>query len=536
MIYINNIFFNISQKIRNLYLNSNFYDKKISRVVEGNLTYKPSPHLLGSLIKYQKKRFKIEDYFLEEIWNNNEINKKDSKNLNSFYWFFNLDLKSSKKKIQLIIKNWINQNHTYNYKSWEFDVTAKRIIAWLSCHNLSFDEGDPIYKDKFNLMIKKQTNHLINEINKSNSIENKLIGCASIILAGLCYKNEKNYLYFGLNILKKISKLTLDNSGFPKSRNIKQLIFYLKYFILIREWFKESQISIPEFIDENIYYLGQGYNFIWQNINYDLLFNGNNNSNNREFDNYLKRFGYKFKNENFDFGGYFILKNKKICLAMDAGSPPILKYAKNYQAGSLSFEIISNQRKLISNCGYYNKDSTKLNELSKSTAIHNTLVIDDHSSCKFRKIKNSFLLEKGFKILNRQVIFEKDYWKIACSHDGYLKKYDSIHEREIEFFPEQMKFVGIDKIVKKKTNHNFKFDIRFHVEPNIKLMKTQDNKSILIDLNHEGWKFTCENFNINIDNGLYFGNKNSYTENQNIFISGISNKQIENIKWKLEKI
>ena len=102
-------------------------------------------------------------------------------------------------------------------------------------------------------------------------------------------------------------------------------------------------------------------------------------------------------------------------------SPPILKYAKNYQAGSLSFEIISNQRKLISNCGYYNKDSTKLNELSKSTAIHNTLVIDDHSSCKFRKIKNSFLLEKGFKILNRQVIFEKDYWKIACSHDGYLK-------------------------------------------------------------------------------------------------------------------
>ena len=221
---------------------------------------------------------------------------------------------------------------------------------------------------------------------------------------------------------------------------------------------------------------------------------------------------------------------------MDAGNPPILKHAKDYQAGSLSFEIISNQRKLISNCGYYNKDNSKLNELSKSTAIHNTLVIDDHSSCKFKKVKNSFFLDKGFKILNRQVIFEKDYWKISCSHDGYLKKYNSIHEREIEFFPEQMKFVGIDKIVKKKVNQNCKFDIRFHVEPTTKLMKTQDNKSILIELNEEGWKFTCENFNINIDNGLYFGNKNSYTENQNIFISGISNNQIEDIKWKLEKI
>ena len=29
--------------------------------------------------------------------------------------------------------------------------------------------------------------------------------------------------------------------------------------------------------------------------------------------------------------------------------------------------------------------------------------------------------------------------------------------------------------------------------------------------------------NINIDNGLYFGIKNSYKENQNIFISGITN-------------
>ena len=67
-------------------------------------------------------------------------------------------------------------------------------------------------------------------------------------------------------------------------------------------------------------------------------------------------------------------------------------------------------------------------------------------------------------------------------------------------------------------------------------MKTQDNKSILIQLENEGWKFTCDNFDINIDNGLYFGNKNSYTNNQNIFISGISNNQIENIKWEIKKI
>ena len=94
----------------------------------------------------------------------------------------------------------------------------------------------------------------------------------------------------------------------------------------------------------------------------------------------------------------------------------------------------------------------------------------------------------------------------------------------------------MDKIIKKKTNNNYKFDIRFHFEPNIKLMKTQDNKTILIELDDEGWKFTCDNHDINIDNGLYFGNKNLYSENQNIFITGISNKQIENINWEIKRI
>ena len=332
MIYINQFFFDTLEKIRKIYLNSKFYDRKISEIDNKDLIYKPSPYLLSSLIKYQKRKFKIEDFSLDKIWNNDELSWKEFKKLNSFYWFFSLDLKSSKKSCQSVISNWINNNYKYNFQSWNFDLMAKRIIAWLSCHNLTYEESNQDYKNNFNKIIKKQTNHLINEIKRSKFIDDKLIGCAAIILVGLCYQNEKNYLSFGLNNLKKISKFGLDNSGFPKSRNIKQLIFYLKYFILIKEWFKESQNTVPEHIEEAIYYLGQSYAFIWKNTESDLLFNGNNISNNPDFDNYLKRFGYNFKNENHDFGGYILLKNKKICLVMDCGSTPNSKYTRDYQA------------------------------------------------------------------------------------------------------------------------------------------------------------------------------------------------------------
>ena len=527
---------NINKQIRNVYLNSSFYDKKISKIYNEELIYKPSPHLLASLIKYQTQKINVNNISAENLWENENINTENFKRLNNFYWFFTLDLKSSKKNTQKIISDWINKNYKYNTKSWEFDLTSKRIIAWLSNHSLTIEEGDKDYLDTFNKMIQKQTNHLMNEINYSKRIIDKMLGCTAIILVGLSYKNEKKYLSYGLNLLKKISNSTFDNYGFTKSRSIKQLIFYLKYFILIREWFKEAQTEVPDFINETIFYLGQGYAFIWQNIRSDILMNGNNISNNIEFDHYLKRFNYKFKNENKEFGGYAILQDKKISITMDIGEPPSSNFSSEYQSGSLSFEIISNGKKLISNCGYYEGKNEKLVKLSKSTATHSTLVIDDNSSCKFKKNNKNYLINQRFRILSKNIVFEKNYWKISASHDGYNKKYNVTHGRDIEYYPDQFKFVGTDKILIKKSNLNLKFDIRFHLEPNIKLMKTQDNKAILIELENEGWKFTCDNFNINIDNGLYFGIKNSYSQNQNIFISGITSSKNENITWQLNKI
>jgi uncharacterized heparinase superfamily protein len=536
IVNLSQIYFNLKLSLKQFYQNSNFYDKKISKTKDIALDYKPSPYLLSSIVKYQKKKYKIEDFALESIWQN-DLKYEEFEKLNNFFWFFSLDLKSSKKTTQTVINNWINENYQYNKKSWDFDITSKRIISWLSNHQLTYEDCEEEFKKKFNQSIQKQTNHLLSEIKNLSEVENKIVGCAAIILTGLSYKKETKYLTDGLTLLKKIIKSSIDNQGFPKSRNIKQLIFYLKYFILIREWFKESQNLIPEYIDETIYYLGQSYAFIWQNINQDILFNGNYISKNNEFDQYLKRFGYIFKNENKEIAGYAILKNKKIILTMDIGDSPNNNFSKFYQSGALSFEVFSNGRKLITNSGYYSNVQNKLNKLSKSTALQSTLSIEDHSSCNYRKSdKSNLIVDKGIHISEKNIVFEDNYWKLSGSHDGYLKKFKTIHQREIEFYPEQMKFIGFDRLLRKDKLEDIKFDIRFHLDPNSKVMKTQDNRSILIELEEEGWKFSCENFDINIDNGLYLGIKNSYKENQNICVSGISKEKNQIIKWEIIRI
>ena len=531
--FVDNLFIFLKKKIRFFYLSSNVYNKKVSASNNSSLKYKPSSSLLDCLIKNDKKKTNIKNYFLDEIWVYQDLNKKDYKNLNSFFWLFSLDLKSSKKDTQNIILQWIEKNYLYNSKSWEVDILAKRIIAWLSNSRLTYEDSDEIYKERFNNIIKKQINHLINEIKASEWVDDKMIGCSAVILTGLSYQDRDGYLNVGLNLLKKLIKISFDSDGFPKSRNIRQLNFYLKYFVLIREWFKESQNEIPEFINENIYYLGQAYAFTSQSYKCNLLFNGNHENNNVDLDDYLKRFGYNFKNQNNELGGYAILNNKKVCLVMDVGPTPDKKFSSNYQAGSLSFEIISGEKKLICNSGYFQNFKHQLNEISKSSAAHSTLTLDDRSSCKFNKKSKNF---ENLRIIKKNIVFEKNYWKINAAHDGYLRQYGVIHDREIEFYPEQMKFIGHDKIIFKNDIKNLKFEIRFHLEPNVKLMKTLDAKSILIDLDGEGWKFNSNHNTINIDNGLYFGKKNSFLDNKNIFISGMTNDNNQTIRWEITKL
>jgi uncharacterized heparinase superfamily protein len=81
-----------------------------------------------------------------------------------------------------------------------------------------------------------------------------------------------------------------------------------------------------------------------------------------------------------------------------------------------------------------------------------------------------------------------------------------------------------------------KYDIRFHMEPGVKLTKTLDNKTILIEIENSGWKFSTNCEIINIESGIYFGNKNVTSENQNICLSGKIKDITQEIKWAFEKI
>ena len=443
-------------------------------------------------------------------------------------------MKTEKKIAQSIIENWIDKNSNFNEETWKLDILSKRLIAWLSCAYFSVEDSNIRYKEKLILNITKQTNHLFNNINILESNSEKLLCNSALILVGIVFKDQKKIYDYSLSLLEKFIKDYFDEFGLPKSRNLDELVINFKYLIIIREWLKESQNKIPEYLDEIIHNCGNSFNFFSRNLNKLPFFNGSSGLDNKEFKEYLKQFGYNFSEKKQERSGYILFNDKKITLAMDIGNAPEARFSKNYQAGCLSFEITSNNEKIFCNSGSNINQNDKIKLISKSTAAHSTLYLNNKSSCSF---KMNHLIKNGLKIINKEITSEKDYFKIVASHNGYQKNYGYIHERTIKFIKKDKSFFGKDNLFKKKNAKNSNFVVRFHIFPGIKTAKTQDSHTILLSLNNgEGWKFTCKKFKIMIEKGMFLGSKNKIIENENIYISNVTNLKDIEIDWSLIKV
>jgi len=529
--------------LRIYYFKSTFYNKRLITFIPSRIFYNPSTYLSASLTSSSNDFYKANNTTPQLLWKISFKEKKNFENLHSFLWLAKLDRKNSKLITKNIIKSWINNFFNYNPHTWEMGTLSKRIIAWSSNADITLEDSDKEYKEKFFLSIIKQSNFLINNLNSLFYDSKKIICCSAIILSGMIFKDSDLNYKIGIKELEKTVKNYFDQDGFPKSRNPEDVFICLKYLILIREWLKEAQRTIPEFLNEIILKCGNCYALLACSNKQFPLFNGATEINHADYDIFLKNQKYKFSNKEYEVANLIKIKKKRLEFFIDCGNPPPNNFTKYYQAGCLSFELFSNKQKIICNSGYGKYLSKNLTSISRSTAAHSTLYINDTSSCIFQKnyfinrVYGNSLVHKH-KIIDRNYTEHKDYYSISAAHNGYEKKFGCIHERSVKIIKNTDQIFGQDKI-KKTKNHltPLIYNARFHIYPNTKIVKTNAGNAILISLpNGEGWLLSSETNNFEIEKNIFLGNKNKIINNESVFIAGKINKEVTLIEWKLEKV
>ena len=528
----------ILKKFIEFFFSTKYYNKSLETKIPSRFFFYPNPYLLSPLVNHSEALYKISKDNANINWDDIDKNKEKNK-IHNFLWLNLVDRKNNPETIQKIIFDWSIKYGNYKKEVWNNNSINLRTISWISNAEIILNNNDKSFEKLFLKCLLKQINFIKKNVN--NSEDNKKIASIStIILSGLVFREYYYNFKFGIKELKKLIDNFFDKNGFPKNRNCENLLTFLQYFILIKEWIKQGQEIIPEYLEEIIEKNLVCLNSFKNSSNKLPLFNGSTEKNLESFLEYLEKLNYNFEEKLKSVGQMQIIRNKKATLYFDSGEPPSYKLSKDYQSGPLSFEYLSDDEKIITNCGFGRKISKKIELISKFTSAQSTLCINDTSVVKFKKnnlINRAYgsTISNSFKTFDIDRVEDKSNILISATHDAYLEKFGYLHRRTIKFFKKNNDLVGKDTLIKKNSSLNVNFSIRFHLYPGISTVKTISGKSVLLQINKKkSWIFSSQNQKIDVEKSLFLGG-NKALNNQCIVIYGNTQNGDVDVEWKLKK-
>ena len=525
--------------IKKIYFSTNYYNKSLISKTPQQFYFHPNPFLLSSITNYKKYSFKISEIDPNVFW----LDKKktwEEKEIHNFLWLNLIDRKNDGKSLQKIIDVWMFKNSKYKRNVWESSVISKRIISWILNVDIILNNGSFYFKRNFLNSIIAQTNHLKKNIKFEKNYSKRIEVLTALLLSGLVFKEYINNFNIGIKELEKLVKNYFDDDGFPLTRNPSDLIFFLKYLILCKKCIEDAQQYVPEFldiiIDKNLLCIKN----ILTPSNQVPLFNGGTEHNLEQFNKFLNNLDYKSKDKKNIIGGIHKFAIKNNAIFFDVGEPPKKGFSKSYQSGPLSFEYYLDGEKIITNCGFGSNISSKAELLSRLTSAQSTLTLDDTSVTKFERNKlinrifgNS--IKNTFKINNLDLAENKDQIKFTASHNGYEKKFGSIHKRELSIDKLNGKLTGWDEIIKRKDGRPLNYSLRFHLYPGLTAVKTMGGNSVLIQISkNKSLIFTVVDEPILLEKSIFLGG-NKILDNTCITVSGNLVNKDKNIRWEIKK-
>ena len=520
---------------KKIYFSSRNYNKSLESKTPQQVYYSPNPFLLSIITSYSGQSFKINEIDANIFWI--EDKKKSTDQLHSFFWLNLIDRKADYKNIKKIIYLWMLKNSKYKRKIWETSTLSARIISWILNIDIILNNSTFDFKRNFLNCIISQTNNIKKNIKFEKDLSKKIKILTAIVLTGLVFKEYEDNYGIGIKELEKLVKDFFDNDGFPLSRNPSDLYFFSKYFVFCREIIKDSQKYIPEFLEDIIEKNLKCISFIMTPYDQLPLFNGANVVKLNQIQKYLDNIKADTKVK--ILGGLFKIKYKSHFLIVDVDRPPQKRFSKSYQSGPLSFEYFLDGIKIISNSGFGNKISKKAELLSRVTACQSTLTINDTSITNFEssEVINEIFgnsIKNNFKSFNFSSKNGNEFIGCSASNNGY-EKFGCTHKRELYIDKENNYLKGSDHILKVKDGYPIRYAFRFHINPELSVVKTMSGNSALIQISkNKSLIFTISDENLEIEKSIFLGEK-KILDSACITISGNLVNKNKIFNWEIRK-
>ncbi|KWV44062.1 heparinase [Rhizobium altiplani] len=463
--------------------------------------------------------------------------------LHGFGWLRHMRTKKSdlhSSVARSIVNDWLSlHGGRIEGIAWEIDVTAQRVISWLSHSPVVLHNADRGFYRRFLRSLAFQVRFLRRMAKYAPPGEVRFRLRIALAMASIAMPTRAGALRRAAEALDQEFDSQILPDGGHVSRNPRVGLELLLDLLPLRQTYVNLGHDLPQKLISGIDRMYPALRFFRHQDGDLALFNGATSTLATELMSLLRydeTAGDPFKA--MPHSRYQRLAAGKTVVIADTGLPPTGSLSRTAHAGCLSFEMSSGRHRFIVNSGSPKFAGRRYVQIARTTAAHTTVTVNDTSSSRFAPsdfIAN--VITDGVKTVNvDRALADDGRDVIKSSHDGYLNAFGVLHERELTLNATGLIVTGCDRLVAPEGNveEAVRAVARFHAHPSINL-KQIDKESIMMTApDGETWLFSSPGNEVLIGEDVFFADASGICGSDQIEI-GLSYPDRPEIRWFLSR-
>lgn len=474
--------------------------------------------------------------------------------LHEFGWLKHMraaETSVARVQARAFVEDWIRIHGGLSGIGGTSQRTAKRVIAWL-CHSpLLLHECDHAFYRRFMRSLSRQVRFLRLVADNAPAGMSRLYVAIALGYAAICMSGHQKFATKAIKRLDRELERQILADGGHISRNPADIITILSLLLPFRQAIIARDIVPSETMTGAIDRLMPMIRFFRLGDGALAKFNGMGDTPNDVLATMLAHDDAKGAPVlNAQHSGYQRLFGDDVIVLMDTGSVPAQAVSGSVHAGCLSFEMSAGSERIVMNCGHLDSgtegaDADALARISRSTAAHSTLTIDERSSCVFLPPDMISGLE-GMPVLSgpKHVDVKRNrdeyYMLVDASHDGYAKPFKLRHNRKLALSHNGRILTGQDQLqtIRNRpvsTDSSQRFQIRFHLHTRIMARCSSANTVEITTASGKNWLFTCNNTPVGLEETVDLSETYGVKPALQIVLEGAL-KDISLIDWNFRRL
>ena len=473
--------------------------------------------------------------------------------LHGFGWLRHLHAardEISSEQARTLVGDWIALHGELRGVAWEPEITARRIISWLSHAVILVKGADEEFYDTLIRSFALQFRYLKSAYRDAPDGLARLTGLIALSFAGLCADEQQPSSFARPKQLAEELKRQILSDGGHISRNPAVLIELLHDLLPLRQcYIARDQPPPPELLSAvdrmmpmlRFFRLGdQGF----------AHFNGMGPTPMESLAALMVHDDVQGAPvSHAERSGYCRLASGETVIIADTGRAPPIGLSAEAHAGCLAFEMCAGRHPVIVNCGVPVHDEAEWRAVSRATAAHSTLVVNDTSSAQLvgsgapaTAAQKSWLT--GPVNVQAKMNARNGQAELRASHDGYDQSYGITHVRSLRLTAAGKLLEGIDQLIAPHglkgaaRDNGGKFTLRFHLHPGAQVEASEDGQSALITLpDDEIWRLAAGQGVVKIEESVFLADVKGPRRTSQIVIHGAMGGASDiSLRWSLKCI